>query len=103
MTVTLDFLGSQFAKILEEFRVMKVDVAIDRRTNAALQQELTAQLGRIDAKFEIGLQEITQRIDGIEEQIKDLDQRHVMALAVISDKLDTILGKVRLLELRNPI
>ena len=84
MAVSLDFLSSQFTKILEELRQLRTTIEIDidraenRRAQATSRLEhqqfsddltgiISKTMGGFEASWQIGLQEMTERIDAIEQ------------------------------------
>jgi hypothetical protein len=77
MAVSLDFLSTQFTRLLEELRQMKVSQELDRDENRRridrAVEVMGSTLGRFEASWEIGLQEMTQRIDSLEKRLGQVD------------------------------
>src|SRR5262245_27048579 len=71
--VSLDFVSSQLARLLTEFADIKQTADLDRRNARAhydnLAASVTRTIGAMDAKLEMGLAEVHERIDSLEESL----------------------------------
>ena len=73
MAVSLDFLSTQYARLLEELRQMRVAQELDRDENRRridrAVEVMGATLGRFEAGWQIGLQEVSERLEGMDERL----------------------------------
>lgn len=74
--VSLDFLSSQYARIIEELRGLKTVIDVDRMENRRrgddLTQVLAATMGRFEASWQLGFEAIETRLERIEAMIEGL-------------------------------
>lgn len=74
--ISLDFLSSQYARIIEELRGLKTVIDVDRMENRRrgddLTQVLAATMGRFEASWQLGFEAIETRLERIEAMIEGL-------------------------------
>lgn len=87
-TISLDFLASQLQRLFTELREIKTTADLDRRNGRAMYDNLAAEMSRaigaVDAKLEIAVAHLDERLDVLEQHFDRVEG----LLADIARKLD---------------
>lgn len=81
MAVSLDFLSSQFTKLLEEYRRTQLENEQDREHVRQLVRGFNVEFAKLDARVEVGLIELSERFDQYHADLSD-------RLSSIAEQLD---------------
>lgn len=93
MAVSLDFMSSQFERLIAELRENKVIADLDRRNARTAQDNLAIEtaraIGQMDSKLEMAVAHLDERLDILEVGLQQLSTQ----LADIAESLNMLVQK----------
>lgn len=85
-TVSLDFMSAQFERLIAELRENKVIADLDRRNARTAQDNIAVEtaraIGQIDAKLEMAVAHLDERLDSVEQQLGAI-RDHLAGIAAV--------------------